>query len=133
MWLILLKKYWEPLAIIIAFFCLWAFLHHTWYGAGYSAATQKYELVLTEQRTKLSEDTRKALEALNASKFSLAKELDAKEDLLAQLSAKPKVLTKTITKEIHDGEACTYPSIGDDFERVWNDSAKAYDGPQSVP
>ena len=120
-----IKPYWKPLAIAVGAILLLAFfrVHYIHVGeanceARHVLAEQKAAQELAREKEKHTADNNQAQAELTA----VAKERD---DALEAARKTPAVLTKIVTKVMHEGETCTDHDVGPDFERVWNDAAKA--------
>jgi len=122
MWLLFLKKYWQQVAIVmLALSAIWYF-HHSWYSDGYAAAKADTVAQHDADIDRLNKDKNKAIGDLHKAEQSLAQEKAAKDAALKAASKAPKILTV----HVHDKATnCDIPSIGPDFERVWNSQAKA--------
>ena len=121
MWLLLLKDYWQQLAIVIVACVTVAYFHHSWYSAGYSASQAKINQQYQLDISKLEQERDKAFASLHKAEQSLGQEKAAKNRALEEASKTPKVLVKVV----HDEKDCPVATAGPDFERVWNQQSKA--------
>lgn len=122
MWLLFLKRYWLQVAIVLAACVTVLYFHHTWYAAGYSASQAKISKQHDADVAQLEKDRDTAFRLLHEAGQELATEKAAKDAALKQASKTPEVLIK----EVHDKDTnCIIPSIGPDFERVWNAQSQA--------
>ena len=122
MWLIFLRKYWAVLAAVVITLSLVLAWSHSRYTAGYTACNQKQQTQHVADIESLLQRETKAIGDLHKAEQALAEERAAKNKALAEASKPPKVLIKVV----HDKATnCDIPSIGPDFERVWNAQAEA--------
>lgn len=119
--LALLSKYWKPLVIVLGALLVLGYFRQHYIHLGEARSEARYAQAAREL-AKMKEKATAQLDERNKQIADLTTERDR---ALEAARKTPAVLTKIVTKVMHEGETCTDHDIGPDFERVWNDAAKA--------
>lgn len=126
---IFFQKYWKQCVIGVAGTILVLFLRAHWINLGES----KINAQLSKMRDHVAQLQVDATLKQTTTEKQLTELTQARDAALAEVAKKPAILTKIITKVMHEGETCTDHDIGPDFERLWNDAAKASHSNKPVP
>lgn len=123
--LMFLKSYWKQAIVVLLSILLLAFLRSHYVSLGEQRAQARYAQMEDKAAQELAELKKKAAEADKKSQAEIGVLTASRNAALAEARKAPVVLTKIVTKVMHEGETCTSNDISPDFERVWNDAAKA--------
>lgn len=120
-----LSKYWKILAIVLGSLFVFGFFRHHYIGVGEARAEARHIQAEAQAARELAALKDKAQKDYDRYKGDIDTLSSQRDEALDKARKTPAVLTKIVTKVMHEGETCTDHDIGPDFERVWNDAAKA--------
>lgn len=123
--LALLSKYWKPVVIVLGALLVLGYFRQHYIHLGEARSEARYAQAEAQAARDLAALKEKSTEEYNKSKKQLEDLTIERDKALAAARKTPAVLTNIVTKVMHEGETCTDHDIGPDFERVWNDAAKA--------
>lgn len=123
--LMFLKKYWKYVAIALLLAALLGALRTHYIHLGEQRAQERYSQMEAQAAQELAALKSKSEADYRKMQTEVAQLTADRNEALDRARKTPTVLTKIVTKVMHEGETCTSNDISPDFERVWNDAAKA--------
>lgn len=123
--LMFLKSYWKQAIVVLLSILLLAFLRSHYVSLGEQRAQARYAQMEAQAAQELAQLKERAAEADKKAQTEIVALTESRNAALDEARKAPVILTKIVTKVMHEGETCNSNDISPDFERVWNDAAKA--------